>query len=47
MQWLGGGKKKKKNKAHLDEGEELSIVFLVVLGSPACGWWSQGWLRRG
>jgi hypothetical protein len=32
MQWLGGGGfRKKRKKAYLDGGEELSVVFLVVL----------------
>jgi hypothetical protein len=41
MQWLVGGLRNKKKKAYLDGGEELSVVFLVVLGSLVCGWWRQ------
>ena len=34
-------RKIRKKKVHLAGGEELLVVFLVVLGSPACGWWWQ------
>jgi hypothetical protein len=30
-------RKTRKKKVHLAGGEELLVVFLVVLGSPACG----------
>jgi hypothetical protein len=34
-------RKTRKKKVHLAGGEELLVVFLVVLGSPAYGWWWQ------
>jgi hypothetical protein len=42
-----GVRKKKKKKAHVVRGENLSVVFLVVLESPACGWWQRQRLRCG
>jgi hypothetical protein len=37
----GGFKKNKKREAYLARVEKLLVVFLVVLGSPACSWWRQ------
>jgi hypothetical protein len=39
--YRGVFRKIRKKKVHLAGGEELLVVFLVVLGSPACGWWWQ------
>jgi len=38
---IEGFKEKNRKNACLARGEKLMLAFLVVLGSPAYGWWQQ------
>jgi len=47
MATIGGFKEKNRKNACLARGKKLMVAFLVLLGSPVCGWWRQQRWRHG